>query len=255
MKLFLVLLMVMGLVSCSMNKGNETETLDGIENASEGFSDGGDAELMGLLDEEVLGDQADIQDKASEKMEDFITEETGNSFQENVDEVKREVAAMPISINEDGEFQVYEVKKNETLMWIAFKLYGDYRKWKELANWNGTHFASGALRAGTEIKYKSSSFVWRPKGNPYLIERGDYLSKISKKVYGTPMEWKRIWENNRPMIRYPDLIFAGFTLYYVPKEEWGFQKKILWPSCQRLGIVTPYLYLSGKDLPKTSQPF
>jgi nucleoid-associated protein YgaU len=95
----------------------------------------------------------------------------------------------------------------------------NYRQWKSLAAWNGKQYTQGLLEVGTKIKYKGTSFQWRPKGSPYMIQNGDYLSKIAKKVYDDQSKWKVIWDNNKQMIRFPDLIFAGFTLYYVPKEE------------------------------------
>lgn len=113
--------------------------------------------------------------------------------------------------------QYYTVKENnETLMWIAFKLYGDYREWKKLSEWNGKGALSQKLLKGQKIKYFSPkvAFSWSPKGTPYLIQYGDYLGKISYKVYGTHKRWIQIFRNNQPMIRDPNLIFAGFTLYY-----------------------------------------
>ena len=110
----------------------------------------------------------------------------------------------------------YKVQKNETLMMIAFKLYGDYGWWKKLAGWNQNTLKGGQIvRAGQTLKYMAPSeeFVWNPQGNPYLIRTGDTLGIISKSVYQTTKKWKLIWENNRPLIKNPNLIFAGFTIY------------------------------------------
>ena len=112
----------------------------------------------------------------------------------------------------------YTVQKNETLMMVAFKIYGDYGWWKKLAGWNTAKLINGQIvRAGTKLKYMAPSeeFVWNPQGLPYLIRTGDNLGVISKSVYQTPKKWKLIWENNRPLIKNPNLIFAGFTLYYL----------------------------------------
>ena len=32
---------------------------------------------------------------------------------------------------------------------------------------------------------------------------------------GGAINWKNIWNNNKPLIRDPNKIFAGFTLYYL----------------------------------------
>ncbi|MES2528312.1 MAG: LysM peptidoglycan-binding domain-containing protein [Bdellovibrionota bacterium] len=112
----------------------------------------------------------------------------------------------------------YKVQKNETLMMIAFKLYGDYGWWKKLAGWNSDKLKGGQIvRAGQTLKYMAPSeeFVWNPQGLPYLIRTGDTLGLISKSVYQTPKKWKLIWENNRPLIKNANLIFAGFTIYYL----------------------------------------
>lgn len=114
------------------------------------------------------------------------------------------------------EIGKYVVQKNETLMMIAFKLYGDYSKWRRLAKMNKKHIKNGIVMAGRTIRYRKPSleFNWQPQGNPYLIKTGDTLGKISNDVYGSQKKWRSIWDNNRPMIKDPNRIFAGFTIYY-----------------------------------------
>lgn len=117
-----------------------------------------------------------------------------------------------------GSERTYTVQKNETLMMVAFKLYGDYGKWKELANYNRSKLnGSTVLANGMSLKYMAPAeeFVWNPQGLPYLIRTGDTLGGISHNVYSTPKKWKMIWDNNRPLIKDPNKIFAGFTLYYL----------------------------------------
>lgn len=112
----------------------------------------------------------------------------------------------------------YTVQKNETLMLVAFKLFGDYSKWKTLSASNQDVLkGSTVLKEGMVLKYTAPAeeFVWSPQGLPYLIRTGDTLGKISGNVYGTVKKWKSIWDNNKPLIRDPNLIFAGFTLYYL----------------------------------------
>lgn len=118
--------------------------------------------------------------------------------------------------SEAGEIKTYKVKKGETLMQIAFKLYGDISKWKDIKNMNAGITNNTALRANTELKYRApaSPFVWNPAGSPYLIKNGETLGTISNTVYSTPKKWKAIWENNKPLIKNPNVIYAGFTLYY-----------------------------------------
>lgn len=124
----------------------------------------------------------------------------------------------PVISEMAGSEKMYTVQKNETLMLVAFKLYGDYERWKELANYNrDTLKGSVAVREGMQLKYMAPAeeFVWNPEGLPYLIRTGDTLGGISANVYQTPKKWKMIWDNNRPLIKDPNRIFAGFTIYYL----------------------------------------
>lgn len=116
----------------------------------------------------------------------------------------------------DQGFQFYQTQKNDTLMLIAFNIYGDYRKWRELQTLN-SHVLNGGVDLShyPVLKYKKPSQVFElPNENPYLIKKGDSLSLISKKVYGDWRDWPIIHQNNLEQIPSPDLIFAGFTLFY-----------------------------------------
>lgn len=117
----------------------------------------------------------------------------------------------------------YHIQKGETLMMAAFKIYGDYRKWKDLRAWN----KGKKLSEGSEIKYyvPEKPFGWQPDGIPYLVKSGDTLQVISKDKYGTIKKWKSIYDNNRPLIQNPNLIFAGFTIYYVPARDVASQER------------------------------
>lgn len=123
----------------------------------------------------------------------------------------------PVISNDAGSVKQYVVQKNETLMMIAFKLYGDYAKWKDLASQNREKLKGGTtITSGMTLDYvaPAEEFVWNPQGNPYLIRTGDTLGGISTTVYNTSKKWKLLWENNKPLIKDPNKIFAGFTIYY-----------------------------------------
>ena len=45
------------------------------------------------------------------------------------------------------------------------------------------------------------------------------LGTISNDVYGTTHKWKRLWENNRQLIKDPNRIYAGFYLFYQPEGK------------------------------------
>lgn len=51
-----------------------------------------------------------------------------------------------------------------------------------------------------------------PEARFYTVEKGDYLSKISKKMYGDAMKYNVIFEANKPMLTDPDKIYPGQVL-------------------------------------------
>jgi nucleoid-associated protein YgaU len=116
--------------------------------------------------------------------------------------------------------EIYHVQAGDTLMLIAHKIYGDYRKWKELRDINKVK-GQGQLSRNMPIKYvmPSTNLDWKPEGLAHLVKGGETLGTISKDKYGTVKKWKFIYDNNRPLIRDPNLIFAGFTIYYKPARD------------------------------------
>lgn len=138
--------------------------------------------------------------------------------EESLPEIKEETVAIADNANMDaGKVMSYKVQKGETLMQIAFKIYGDLSKWKSIKNMNSNSLnGNTALRAGMVLKYTAPErlFVWNPEGSPHMIKTGETLGTISNAVYQTPKKWKNIWENNKPLIKNPNVIYAGFTLYY-----------------------------------------
>lgn len=137
--------------------------------------------------------------------------------EEALPEIKEEAPVMEERNPNAGRMMTYSVQKGETLMQIAFKIYGDLGKWKDLKEMNRDALAkNSALRSGMKLKYAAPAkeFVWNPEGTPYMIKTGETLGVISNNVYQTPKKWKAIWENNKPLIKNPNVIFAGFTLYY-----------------------------------------
>lgn len=51
-----------------------------------------------------------------------------------------------------------------------------------------------------------------PETQFYTVVKGDWLSKISKKVYGNAKHYNVIFEANKPMLKDPDLIYPGQVL-------------------------------------------
>ena len=51
-----------------------------------------------------------------------------------------------------------------------------------------------------------------PEAKFYTVKKGDYLSKISKEMYGNASKYNVIFEANKPMLKDPDLIYPGQVL-------------------------------------------
>lgn len=126
------------------------------------------------------------------------------------------------SASTGGEMMDYTVQKGDTLMQIAFETLGDLNQWRSIYEGNQSAIQNpNRLVAGTALKIPrpSSPVVIDRNGEKYLIKTGDTLGTISSDVYGTPKKWKRIYENNRQLIRDPNKIYAGFYLYYQFTEQ------------------------------------
>jgi len=53
----------------------------------------------------------------------------------------------------------------------------------------------------------------------YTVQKGDSLSKISKRVYGNALKYRIIFEANRPMLSDPNRIYPGQVLRIPSIEE------------------------------------
>lgn len=224
-----LVLLCLGLVSCSGSKSAQTvdESSPQIE-----LSDT-DEFVENPTDEAGAEIAVDPGAEASEPTEDaLVTEAAPANAEDEAININDELAptgnqvapaqAKSNSNYEPGAEKQYSVGKNETLMLIAFKLYGDYEKWKNLANQNQDVLkGSTSVKNGMVLKYTAPAeeFVWNQNGSPYLIRTGDTLGTISKTVYQTMSKWKMLWENNRPLIKDPNKIYSGFTIYYVDGQK------------------------------------
>ena len=106
-------------------------------------------------------------------------------------------------------------------MKIAFENYGDLYRWKDILDGNQNVLKDpNDIAPGTTLMLSGAGMVTIERnGEKYLIKVGDTLGLISNEVYGTKAKWKKLWENNRQMIKNPNRIYAGFNLYYEPESR------------------------------------
>ena len=160
----------------------------------------------------------EFSDDFDEEFDEESDEESDEDSDDGDEFAETEEESTTVGLNLDEEIE-YTVEKNDTLMMISFKFYGDYAKWRSIQEMNPD--VGSILTVGQVIKLPKpeEAFVWSPSGEPYVIQKGDTLGSISQDKYGTKSKWRKIYENNKPLIKDPNLIFAGFTLYYEANDE------------------------------------
>lgn len=171
-------------------------------------------------DMENLEVESFVDNEAAPTAQSFVAEAQKPTDEIGVIENINKATAMPAIHEEEmsnmmsGETAEYHVKAGETYMQIAFKLYGDVSKWKDIKALN-PQVKEVHLRAGTKLKYErpAQEFVWLPTGTPYLIKTGDTLGTISNSFYQTTAKWKELWQHNKKLITNPNRIYAGFTMF------------------------------------------
>lgn len=213
--LFLVL--VMALISCS-SKSNQKE-----ENKVESMMDDSVALEDEFEDEKAFEEDSFTQDTIEERKEDIVAE---NDFENRKVETQQDFAAsseVESSVSPTDQVAQYTIQKGDTLMLISFKIYGDYGRWRELAQSNPQLASFQSLNSGEVLNYQvpNEQFNWRPEGDSYLIKRNDTLGTISQDLFNTTSKWKNLYEHNKPLIKNPNMIFAGFTIYYMQWNEDG----------------------------------
>ncbi|MEO5970245.1 MAG: LysM peptidoglycan-binding domain-containing protein, partial [Bdellovibrionia bacterium] len=128
----------------------------------------------------------------------------------------------PVSANNSvaentAELKTYKVRKFDTLMKIAFKIYGDPFGWDDIFQLNKELIVDpNHIHKGMLLKYKPplNGKTLVKRGHKYTIRPGDTLLAISQALYGTSRKWKSIWVKNNDVIHNPEKIMAGLVIYY-----------------------------------------
>lgn len=173
-------------------------------------------------------------------------------------------APAPVDYSASGEFDFYTVRSGDTLMKIAFEYYGDIYQWRRVYEMNRDKIPNAnSVPPGTVLKVErpATPVVIERNGESYMIKDGDTLGSISYDIYGTNSKWRRLWENNRQLIKDPNKIYAGFYLYYIMTEQDRQEKGQFSPdplANQAQGVRTPSAVdpepVSAQDAPAVEEP-
>jgi nucleoid-associated protein YgaU len=127
---------------------------------------------------------------------------------------------------DSGGRMMYTVRRGDTLWSIAARVTGDPRKWREIYERHnraaelgiGTPIANPhRLRPGQQITVPLSSTG--ANAIDYHVARGESLSGIARRIYGSAAMWRDIYRDNAEQIRNPDLIRPGQVLVLQPARR------------------------------------
>lgn len=135
--------------------------------------------------------------------------------------VETPVAAEPETSSTNTGGFTYRVRPGDTLMKVAYLVYGDVYLWKKVLDDNIDRISNpNRLEKGTELRVDQEAQHDDYSGfEKYLIQHGDTLGTISSGLYGTKKRWKALWKWNDKLIKDPNRIYAGFFIRYVPSDQ------------------------------------
>ena len=123
---------------------------------------------------------------------------------------------------ETGSKMAYVSEAGDTLGKVAAKIYGDQKRWRDISSLSGmtdpNHIFPGDV-VFYSLDEKTAQFAATyeaVKRNKEVVQHGDTLASIAKRVYGTSKAWKQIWRQN-DKIDNPDKLETGMTVFYVEK--------------------------------------
>ena len=240
LSLILALLLGMGATGCSssgdledsddeefVDEAEDEEMVADTDEVSEDSEDSEFSDDQELADDDRSDSEDETVTEEQPAGDDLLAEEApsneATSDYGSADYGSTDSSAPTTGAASTGGSEDYEIRGSDTLMKIAFEVYGDIYRWKEIYDANRDRIADpNRLSVGTVLRLQSPT---RPdlsnNGEKYVIKRGDTLGKIAYEIYGTPKKWKKLWDNNRQLIQDPNRIYAGFFLYYniTPQER------------------------------------
>jgi len=111
--------------------------------------------------------------------------------------------------------ETYTVQPGDSLWKIAKKFYGTGDAWQRIFDANKDIIKDpNKIYVGQKltIYITEGSLISSAQGDVYIVQSGDSLWKISRKVYGEGRSWKKIYHANTDKITNPNRLYAGQIL-------------------------------------------
>lgn len=181
------------------------------------------ADAVGSIPEDMLANDEAATEPVADESTDGAAAEASAGSDPFADLADSENAGGALEVTEEsgsaatGTTEKYTVKAGDTLMKIAFTIYGDIDRWKDLRDWNQAAIKNAShLKVGTKLTYETplQPFDAQERAHSYLIKQGDTLAGIADEVYGRKMKYRKLQRYNKKLIKNPNRIFAGFTIFY-----------------------------------------
>jgi len=204
-RIFLILGLVLGLAACSSSRTDEEDLADDIIEEVDAGTDAVPASSVEMPSQAVSAITAPEVPAAPP----LPVSQTVIVASESVN--------VPKVASSGATRGSYIIRPGETLMMIAYQVYGDIFRWKEIYRANKDKIRNpNSLPVGVALTTENipGGANSPPKGRKYQVKIGDTLRSIARSVYGTQYKWEKIWKNNRQAIKNPNKIFKGFSIYY-----------------------------------------
>lgn len=131
---------------------------------------------------------------------------------------------------EIGTRLAYYVMSGDSLSKIAKKIYKNMSKWKNLAKLNSIanpHRIYAGDVIYYELSFESIEFAKSYENSAFdylIVKKGDSLSNISKRLFGTGDNWRVLWKEN-PTIKNPDRLFISQKVSFKEYDTLRYLKK------------------------------
>ncbi len=120
--------------------------------------------------------------------------------------------------------ELYVVQPGDNLAKISRVVYGTANRWRELASDN--NIDGSRIFPGDALKVRESdsnegyrTAVSSLMKHSVVVQRGDTLASIAKKVFGSTNYWKVLHQYNKSKVSNPNQIYAGQELTYYKKSD------------------------------------